>query len=239
MYNSYIMNIKSNISNNNDLDLQLLWNKKLVPDQIDVDNIYELMFVTINLLSETKINYHLIAGSALGQARNGGLIPWDDDVDFGIHSKDANKFWENKDYFIKRGYKITKADIGFKLGTGNIIDDVITNVDGEDIVIGPNKPFTGINQDIFLFNENGNSDGIKVMRYTSERARNTWPKEVIPIYGWYNPKEGDFGGFTVNTLPHNELNWYLTKSFGSNWNTHDGNGNFINDKRCAKHTSKK
>ena len=244
MYNNYIMdNIKTNMfnsnENENDVSLQSLWNKKESPDQNEVDNIYELMFTTVNLLSEKNINYHLVAGSALGQARNSGLIPWDDDVDFGIHVKDADKIWENKQYFIERGYKITKADIGFKIGTGDINEDAITSDDSEYVVTGPKKPFSGINQDIFLFNENGYEDGIKVMRYTCERALKTWPKEVIPIHGWYNPTEGDFGGFKVNTLPPNELKWYLSNSFGNKWNTHDGNGKFINDKSCAKHTSKK
>ena len=111
MYNNYIMdNIKTNMfnsnENENDVSLQSLWNKKESPDQNEVDNIYELMFTTVNLLSEKNINYHLVAGSALGQARNSGLIPWDDDVDFGIHVKDADKIWENKQYFIERGYTI-------------------------------------------------------------------------------------------------------------------------------------
>ena len=93
----------------------------------------------------------VVAGSALGQARNGGLIPYDDDVDFGIHIDDFTKVWKNRDYFINKNYKIVKSEIGLKLGTGYITRSAIDQMDETDTIIGPCKPFTEINQDIFLF----------------------------------------------------------------------------------------
>ena len=41
-----------------------------------------------------NINYFLIAGSLIGCIRNGGFIPWDDDLDISMPRKDYEKFIE-------------------------------------------------------------------------------------------------------------------------------------------------
>ncbi len=76
------------------------------------------------------------------------------------------------------------------------------------------------------------------MRYCSENARNIWPNEVIPISGWYNPVKAMFGEYEIQILPKKELEWYLSKSFGSNWKNYDGNGKKIVNYDCLLHTSK-
>lgn len=222
------------------MSIQELWAKKKPPTQSQIDIIYEQMAATIEVFTRAGINYHIIAGSALGQARCGGLIPWDDDVDFGIHEKDASKLWEQRDYLSNMGYGIVYADIGFKTGSGKINRDSLTIVDGEPTSIGSGiKPFSGVNQDIFLFSEDGTVNGIPVMRYTCDRAKKTWPKEVLPVEGWYTPVNVLFGGFTVKIMPEKYLNWYLTNSYGVNWKTHDGFGNKITCVNCSLHTSMK
>ena len=222
-----------------DKNLIKLWNKKIAPSQEKIDVIYELMDDTIKFFNEIGINYHIIAGTALGQARNKGLIPWDDDVDFGVHVDDSDKIWKNREILEKKGYHIIRADNGFKLGTGEIKKNILRDIDDELLSVGPIYPFTGVIQDIFLFKEDDKAeDGTPILAYVGERARNTWPNEVIPATGWYNPQTGNFGGYEVNVLPPDELNWYLTKSFGPNWATHDGNGKKIEDLSCALHSSK-
>jgi hypothetical protein len=42
-------------------------------------------------LKQQQIFYFIDAGTLLGIYRDGALIPWDDDLDFGIHQKDTNK----------------------------------------------------------------------------------------------------------------------------------------------------
>tara|TARA_B110000971_G_scaffold18849_1_gene17229 strand:- start:4658 stop:5344 length:687 start_codon:yes stop_codon:yes gene_type:complete len=220
------------------MSIQELWAKKKPPTQSQIDIIYEQMAATIKVFNRAGINYHIIAGSALGQARCGGLIPWDDDVDFGIHRDDAANMWNQREYLGSLGYGIVHADIGFRMGTGSIIPELLTDVDGTPTAVGAGtKPFTGVNQDIFLFNENGSENGIPVMRYSSKRAIETWPREVIPVKGWYSPTDVIFGGYNVKIPSKKYLDWYLEYAYGENWKTHDGFGNEISKVPCALHSS--
>jgi len=215
-----------------------LWAAKKRPTQEEIDVIYDQMLATISAFNRANINYHLVAGSALGQARHGGFIPWDDDIDFGIHRNDQHRFWEQRDFLASMGFSICHADIGFKMGTGELIKDALTDIDGV-LTAGCRAPFTGVNQDIFFFDEDSDVNGVPVLRYTCERARTTWPGEVIPVSGWYAPATGTFGGFSVNILPDEQMEWYLTSSYGTTWKTHDGSGKRIDDAgyRCALHSS--
>ena len=79
---------------------------KIPPNQHEIDKIYELMSDTILFFDNYRINYHIVAGSALGQARNGGLIPYDDDVDFGIHRDDFEKVLKYKEFLQIKTIKL-------------------------------------------------------------------------------------------------------------------------------------
>ena len=59
----------------------------------------KLWFVQMELLKELQrickkynIKYYAIEGTLLGAVRHNGYIPWDDDIDVGMHTKDYNKF---------------------------------------------------------------------------------------------------------------------------------------------------
>ena len=59
----------------------------------------ELMKKLHVFLEDNSIKYYLIAGSALGAARHGGFIPWDDDIDIGMFRDDYEKFLSIADKF--------------------------------------------------------------------------------------------------------------------------------------------
>lgn len=44
------------------------------------------------LSQEFGLRYYLLAGSVLGPVRHGGFIPWDDDIDIGIHIEELEQF---------------------------------------------------------------------------------------------------------------------------------------------------
>lgn len=54
----------------------------------------ELLKYIDNICRENNINYSLIGGSLIGAIRHNGIIPWDDDIDIGLHQQDRNKLIE-------------------------------------------------------------------------------------------------------------------------------------------------
>lgn len=76
------------------------------------------------VLEEANIPYVLIAGTLLGQVRHGGFIPWDDDIDIGISSKDDDKLF--KIDWNKYGMYIQRAGIGARIysNTNNNFCDI-------------------------------------------------------------------------------------------------------------------
>lgn len=56
------------------------------------DKILEIMVYIDSFCKDHKIDYCLMAGSALGARRHNGFIPWDDDIDIYMTEKDYTKF---------------------------------------------------------------------------------------------------------------------------------------------------
>ena len=55
---------------------------------------FDLFRCFADICEKLELNYFLVCGSALGAARHGGFIPWDDDFDVGMYREDYNKFME-------------------------------------------------------------------------------------------------------------------------------------------------
>ncbi len=56
------------------------------------EQLLEIMVYIDNFCSENKIDYCLMAGSALGARRHKGFIPWDDDIDIYMTETDYSRF---------------------------------------------------------------------------------------------------------------------------------------------------
>ena len=54
----------------------------------------DLFRIFAETCEKLNLNYFLVCGSALGAARHGGFIPWDDDMDVGMYREDYDKFME-------------------------------------------------------------------------------------------------------------------------------------------------
>ncbi len=64
---------------------------------------FDLFRCFAGICEELNLNYFLVCGSALGAARHGGVIPWDDDFDVGMYREDYNKFMENAPTLLPEG----------------------------------------------------------------------------------------------------------------------------------------
>ncbi len=69
-------------------------------DKKTAGELYYLMMQVDQMLKAENIPYWAIAGTLLGTVRHKGLIPWDDDLDIGIHSSDISKL-ENLRHTLK------------------------------------------------------------------------------------------------------------------------------------------
>ena len=55
------------------------------------EKVYNDYIAVRDVLERARIKYWAIAGTAIGAMRHNGIIPWDDDIDIGIHKEDVPK----------------------------------------------------------------------------------------------------------------------------------------------------
>lgn len=55
---------------------------------------FDLFKCFVDTCEKLHLDYFMLEGSALGAARHGGFIPWDDDLDVGMYREDYDKFME-------------------------------------------------------------------------------------------------------------------------------------------------
>ncbi|MBQ6455120.1 MAG: LicD family protein [Eggerthellaceae bacterium] len=70
----------------------------------------ELLQVVDKFCEEHGITYFLEGGSALGAARHGGFIPWDDDADVGMLRADYERFIVEAEHGLPDGYSLRTYD---------------------------------------------------------------------------------------------------------------------------------
>ena len=99
----------------------------------DVQNkILEIMRYIDYLCRENNIEYFIMGGTALGAVRNGGFIPWDDDLDIFMTPQSYRKFCdvfnnEKNDIFILQEWKIVEDFLEYskvRMNGTTFIEDV-------------------------------------------------------------------------------------------------------------------
>ncbi|PID67449.1 MAG: hypothetical protein CR959_00145 [Fusobacteriales bacterium] len=86
----------------------------------------EILKNFINICQELEIDYWLDSGTLLGAIRHKGFIPWDDDIDIGIHKKDIEKLISyfkknNGNYILVNNAEIDKEYRFYKIYQKNKI----------------------------------------------------------------------------------------------------------------------
>ena len=75
----------------------------------------KLLLKLYSFFDENNIDYFAIGGTLIGAVRNGGLLPFDDDIDIGILSDDVDKIisYSDDNYYFEEiffGYKFKKRN---------------------------------------------------------------------------------------------------------------------------------
>lgn len=165
--------------------------------------LYQMLYDMHRIFTKNDLMYWADGGTLLGAVRHKGIIPWDDDLDVGILSKDIRKFLRLKNQFKKCGYSICEVWFGYKIYfTGR------KKVKAEGETQCYSFPFI----DILPYRKF--SDG--VYRLSRKIAREHWPKEIWPTQCLFPIKEYKFGSYKI--FGPNDYKKYFNRYYGKDWN---------------------
>lgn len=168
-----------------------------------IKGLYQLMYDVHQILVNNGLKYWADGGTLLGAVRHNGIIPWDDDLDIGILSKDVRKFLSLEQDFKRCGYSICKVWFGYK-----IFETKRKKVKVDGTPQCYSFPFI----DVLPYRKF--PDG--KYRLSLKEAREVWPKEEWEEKDLFPVGEYDFGDF--NILGPNNYKKYFDNYYGKDWN---------------------
>lgn len=92
-------------------EVELYLGKKLIVPDIAKENLKDFKFV----MDKHRIRYGLMYGSLLGAVRDGGFIPWDEDVDIFVLEEDREKVINALFDFEAIGLKVAREEYNAQL----------------------------------------------------------------------------------------------------------------------------
>lgn len=163
----------------------------------DINDIKELMKNVQTIFDEEGLQHWIICGTLLGAVRHNDVIPWDDDIDIAIHSKDENRLVQLKNKLKKNNYGLFPMYFGYKIYD---LDGTPSNE------ANYNYPFI----DIFIMRSNN-----KYCQYKYLRARLMWPGEWFTLDNLYPLRDYKLGDLIIKGP--NKPYEYLNRSYGIDW----------------------
>ena len=165
-----------------------------------IKKLYQITYDISRILESNDIPFYAEGGTALGAIRNKGIIPWDDDIDFGMLYKYKKKFLALGTVFAKCGYSIVKVWFGYKIFPAKA-----------KLIKGFNWAYPFV--DIFF---------VKKMErrivLASKEARDTWPKSYYNEDEFQPFQKVPFGDFMIPVVQN--VRQVLDRQYGKDWSTH-------------------
>jgi lipopolysaccharide cholinephosphotransferase len=159
--------------------------------------LYKLLKDVSTILNECNLEYFIDGGTMLGQVREGGLIPYDDDIDLGMTSHNFEQLHKITEKVHSLGYGTKEEDGIYKVYIPNqwvrgTARDENENVVSEFVIGTPTL-------DIFKYSPHGQYYVLhnRKLRLTYPKARHH-KRDLRPL------KEVSFGSLKVS-LPRNPL----------------------------------
>ncbi len=199
----YYDNLEAQIKLNQSIIIQTLSEEKIRllvdTDQNIVDDLYQMLKDTHEILEQHGIIYIMDAGTLLGATRHKGMIAWDDDADISIFENDLDKLKSLAPIFKNLGYHFSLAPESQYLYRISKINNPLFN-----------ETTTYPYIDISLLKKDTSTGKI---RYKDDGTFNIWPAsytetELFPL------KKYKFG--TIELYGPNESKKYLKQLYNNN-----------------------
>jgi hypothetical protein len=176
-------------------------------NETTVKRVYALGRILSKVFHDFDLNYWTSGGTTLGLVRHGGLIPWDDDLDFCILQQDEPVLVKNIADVLKTEYQINVVpanSIGWR---------IFHSIDSEELVrselINYRYPFC----DVFVMSKHRKN---RFCHIADRTGRTIWPKETYRLNQVHqNCQLRPFADYYLKCPVNPET--YLDKTYGPDW----------------------
>lgn len=168
-----------------------------------VKTMYQMAVDIHHILRNNEVLYWMIGGTFLGAIRHKGLIPWDDDIDFGVLSSQIR--YIKSINWKKYGFYLVPVWFGFK---------VCLRKNRRKPIPGHKWSYPFV--DLFTHKK---EDGRLV--FSRKHARDTWPKEYFSMgkNGTLDLKLYPFGSVSLWGFANKKnREIYFRRVYGKKWN---------------------
>lgn len=198
-------------SENTQIDMQ-----KIKTDEQILENLRKMLQIVDKLFKTHNITYWMDGGTLLGAIRHQDIIPWDDDGDLVILSRDEQKLLSLERELNNFGYGLSETWCGYKVFPLNGKEIKYWNRNwqwgksSKDIEDAERFDYRFPFLDIMLIEKINDK-----YHYSNEKVRRIWPnyyhetKDVFPL------KKYKFNEFELMG-PNNPIP-YLNRSYGNDW----------------------